>query len=204
MMKYLATLLLTLLFHAAQAHDPDQIGYHFRLNKEIPTLKVHFTPKSALDLIMYLKPELKDQEAIRLADYGADYEQYFSETVNLYVGGSAISFKLVESDLLQHDATLTFHLSGIPREVQGFQVVVTSFTEIYQRTINKVTIESIEATTSFALDSYLYTEDQPDFQLYAGEIKATEASLRAIWPFYMLFLVFGAIWTWKKLSSYPR
>lgn len=138
-MKKLTKILLTwamMLPLAAWAHDPDQISYHFAKADNTGTLTVHFTPKSALDLLISTKAAFDDGGAIRLADYEANFTQYFNDTIQLRLGGKDIKLEFNTAELGGHDASISFDLKGFEGSFEGLEVTVSSFTEIYRRTSN--------------------------------------------------------------------
>ncbi|GAB5526109.1 MAG: hypothetical protein Roseis2KO_39810 [Roseivirga sp.] len=120
----------------AWAHDPDQISYHFAKSEDAGTLTVHFTPKSALDLLLSLHTEFDENAVIRLADYEEDFTRYFNETILLQVGEKKIGFSFREAAFGGHDASISFSLTGFEGSFDDLNINVSSFTEIYKRTSN--------------------------------------------------------------------
>ena len=92
-MKFLTAFLI--LFNASFfTHNPDEISYDFVIDETSQTLTIHFTPKSAIDLLEHLKPELINKSVIKLADYLEDFTEYFNKTVALEIDDVQVHFKL--------------------------------------------------------------------------------------------------------------
>lgn len=120
----------------AWAHDPDQISYHFAKADNTGTLTVHFTPKSALDLLISTNARFDESGAIRLVDYHEEFTQYFNETIQLHIDEKKISLRFSEAELGSHDASISFELTGFAGTYDNLNIEISSFTEIYRRTSN--------------------------------------------------------------------
>ncbi len=138
-MKKLTTTLIIwalMLPAMAWAHDPDQISYHFAKSGDHGTLTIHFTPKSALDLLLSLHTEFDENAVIRLADYQEDFTRYFNETILLQIAEKKIGFSFKEAEFNGHDASISFALTGFEGTYNDLNINISSFTEIYRRTGN--------------------------------------------------------------------
>ena len=131
-------------------HNPNQIGYE--LNDKDHSLTVHFTLRSAMDLIKKICPEVKDHKSnLKISDYFQDLSVYFNTEIQLQINGADVSFFLKESQLNRHDAFLKFDITQIP-DWDTIEMTVNSFTEVYKRTKNIVNIGSRETKKEFYLD----------------------------------------------------
>lgn len=142
-----------LISRSLLAHDPDQISYQFKRSQDSAQLHIHLTPKSILDLVKSLRSELNDTSVVRLSDYYTDLAQYFNESIVLKVDNKPIRFVLYEADLIHHDAYLGFKLVGFGGSFEGFELSINSFTELYKRTENHVSISIDQEELSFTLNS---------------------------------------------------
>lgn len=142
MKKFVTTLFIWALILpvAAWAHDPDQISYHFTKADNAGSLTVHFTPKSALDLLISMRAEFDENAIIRLTDYQEDFTQYFNETIQLQLNGKEISLQFNTAEFGGHDASINFKLVGFDGSYEGLELRLSSFTEIYRRTSNHLFI----------------------------------------------------------------
>ncbi len=140
MKKLINTLLIWALIipSAAWAHDPDQIGYRFTQTDGTGILTVHFTPKTAWDLLLSLHAEFDENTLIRLSDYQDDFTQYFNQTLELQLGQKMIHLKFREAEFGHHDASIQFELEGFEDSYDQVDIRISSFTEIYRRTSNHV------------------------------------------------------------------
>jgi len=123
------------------AHSPYEISYYFRVNNNQPTLTIHLTPKTALDLISKIKPELAHQSVLRLSDYTLEYTNYINEQLDFYVDGNNGLFLFQSADLSQHDATLIFSISAIPKTGKNFSVRNHCFLDIYRKPQNIIKLD---------------------------------------------------------------
>ena len=139
-MKQLFLVFLFIHGISSLAHNPNEIGYNFQIDKEKQELTIHFTPKAAIDLIQYIKPELQGQTVIDLEDYVNYLEVYFQKTIKFYLDGQRIDLVLKTSNIYAHDATLLFSLKKIPREYSSFDITIESYTKIYKRVKNIVSV----------------------------------------------------------------
>lgn len=131
------------------AHDPDQIAYHFDSQGY---LTIHLTPKGAIDLALKLNPELADQPVLTLSDYYSDFTQYFNESIDLRLREKDVAFTFAEGDLTRHDAYMILALEDFPGTYEGFDIVVSSFTEIYRHLSNHVIVDYPSGELSCVLD----------------------------------------------------
>ncbi|MDC8005998.1 hypothetical protein POV27_18245 [Aureisphaera galaxeae] len=119
-------------------HNPNQIGYDF--NEEEQSLTVHFTLRSALDLVKRLCPETADGNMIQLSEYYQDIDAYFNSEIQLQINDKDVSLNLKEAALDQHDAYVKFDLTA-GNDWNSIALTLDSYTEIYRRTQNIVKIE---------------------------------------------------------------
>lgn len=144
------------------AHDPDQISYHFSQEDEAGKLTVHFTPKSALDLLVSLHAEFDENEVIRLADYHTDFTDYFNKTIVLKLNGQDVRLQFVTAVFEEHDASITFNLKGFANSFQKVDLGMSSFTEIYRRTSNHIFLPGHEQVTLNLDVQHYATIDRPE------------------------------------------
>ena len=118
------------------AHNPNEISYFFRLDDQ--QLVVYLTPSTAIDLLIDLHPELKDNKQFQLAEYSAEFETYFNEKVRLELGNAPIALKLLTADLNQHNGALTFQLKNLPEAWEDYSLSMKSFVHLYKKAKNHV------------------------------------------------------------------
>ena len=99
---------------------------------------IHFTPKAVIDLLRYLKPELRNKAIIDTADYYEDLTKYFNETVRLDTGGALVTLTFSKANLTGHNATFVLKLVNIEDWSGNLDVSVHSFTDVYKRIQNHV------------------------------------------------------------------
>ncbi|MEM0932817.1 MAG: hypothetical protein AAGJ12_10145 [Bacteroidota bacterium] len=123
------------------AHQPHQGNYTFRLDGERATLTIHFTPKTVLDILEFLRPELKTASKINLRTYEKDVCNYFEERI--WFNGSDLQGRLVvdEMDLASHDAFVIFVFKEPFDSTDGFEITVNALTDIYTKPENFVFVK---------------------------------------------------------------
>jgi len=137
-MKYLLFLFFGFITVTISAHNTNEITYEFDLNKNSNTLTIHFTPKSAIDLIRTIKPELQQEAIIKLDEFYFDFTNYFNNTINLKMGENPIRFSFKYADLQSHDAIFALNIIGTPKEYGQLELDLNSFLEVYDHTNNFV------------------------------------------------------------------
>ncbi len=152
-MKRYFTLLLVSMFGTGitQAHNPNEISYFFKLDDK--ELVIHLTPKSAIDILEKLHPQLKNQSSFSLQAYAIDFEAYFNKTIRFVVDDQPVSLALWRTDLNAHEATLSFGMNGIALKPKSFEVEVLSFVDIYRRAKNHVFVYSDDIKKHYLLDA---------------------------------------------------
>nr|WP_299341896.1 hypothetical protein [Allomuricauda sp.] len=135
------------------SHQPNQLTYTFRLKEDVSTLTIHFTPKTVLDILEFLNPELKSATKINLNAYQKDLSQYFGERISL--NEDNLNGKLVvgETNLVSHDAYITFVLEDSVDFSKGFKITVNSLTDIYSRLENFVFVKYQGSTARYVLSN---------------------------------------------------
>lgn len=147
--KYVLALFALLILTRAQAHDPSQITYDFN---ETGQLNIHLTPKGAFDVLQNMRPDLALESVIRLSDYYPAFTAYFNETIELTIAGQSIDFTFLKADLGKHDATIAFQLVDFPGDYASYEISISSFTELYRRVNNTVSIPTQKGKHTFSLD----------------------------------------------------
>ena len=137
---FVGVLFIVFVCSFSYAHNPDEINYDFVIDDEKQELNIHFTPVAAFHLIQELRVELRMDRTIKLENYLIDFETYFNETISLTIGGTPIVLKLIKSDLMGHDAFMTFKVENANLEEVNYKISITSFTEIFPRIKNDVLI----------------------------------------------------------------
>ena len=122
------------------AHNFNEVTYIIEKPAENWQLSIHFTPKTAIDLLEYLHPELKEENVLRLADYYADFTAYFNETIQLSLDDQTVELQLRQAQLNLHDAAMNFELLGAPDVFKDYTIKVNSFLKIFQNPINVVKV----------------------------------------------------------------
>ena len=197
MIKKISSLLALFLFtNLLSAHSLNQVNYVFSQDENGGFLKVHFTPKGAIDLLMTLKPELKDQSTIRLQDYFAEYTEYFNNTVDFKIDKQALKFQIEKGDLISHDATLVFRFKNDLAYEGVIDVKITSFTEILRKIRNNVII-----TTPIKKYTCSLTKGTPSCSLSIPEYTNNKFNSLYIWLVGALFLLIIAYVLFKRLNS---
>ena len=153
MQRKIFILLITGLFPLSLwAHDPDWIGYRFSQHGNKAQLTIQLTPKGALDLLGSIKPEVYDLESIRFADYKDEFNTYFNNTISLRIEGIELRLSLKEMNLHSHDSQMLFDLEGFRGSFDGYEIQLSSFTEIYRRAVNHIFIPTSQGEDYFRLD----------------------------------------------------
>lgn len=134
-------------------HNPNEVQYDFKLSSNVPTLEIHLTPITLVNLVKHLYPELKDAKTIKLEDYVNDFEAYFNSTVLLKTEGKTFQYKLMSHNLYDHDALLNFNIKTTSKDINSFDLTLTSFTKVYKRISNVVTLKSQQIDTHFNLSA---------------------------------------------------
>lgn len=147
--KYGLALFALFIITRVQAHDPSQITYDFN---EAGQLNIHLTPKGAFDVLQHIRPDLASESVLRLSDYYPDFTNYFNETIELTIAGKPIAFTLLKADLGKHDAIMVFKLVGFAGDYASYELFISSFTELYHRVNNTVSIPTQEGKHTFSLD----------------------------------------------------
>lgn len=188
-LKYGLVAWVMLACFQTQAHDPNQITYHFN---EAGQLKIHLTPKGAFDILQHIRPDLAAESVIRLSDYYPVFTDYFNETIELSLAGHAIDFAFLEADLGKHDATISFKLLDFPGNYDAYTLSVRSFTELYRRVNNMVNIPGQGGNHTFVLndENHLASYEQVALSEKKMEEAASGEKGEYSWVF---FLVSGAL-----------
>ena len=148
---YFAVFVFFMTYLSVFAHSPYEISYEINLNQEHPTLTVHLTPKTALDLVSYLKPELANQTVIKLDDYTKEYTEYINENLLVFADEQAVHFIFQQANLSQHDATLVFTIAQLPALASHFKLTANCFTDIYRKPQNIIKLQLPSGQQTFYL-----------------------------------------------------
>jgi len=188
-LKYGLVAWVMLTCFQAQAHDPNQITYHFN---EAGQLNIHLTPKGAFDVLQHIRPDLAAESVIRLSDYYPAFTDYFNETIELTLADQSIDFAFLEADLGKHDATISFKLLDFPGNYDAYTLSIRSFTELYRRVNNTVNIPGQGGSHTFVLDdkNHLASYEQVALSEKKMEEAASGEKGEYSWVF---FLVSGAL-----------
>ncbi len=131
-------------------HNPNQIGYD--LNERDRSLTVHFTLRSAVDLVKKICPETSNVSSILLSDYYQDIEGYFNAKTAIKINQKDTTLFLKEAVLDRHDAFLKFDMNA-DENWESVGMTVDCYTKIYKRAKNIVNVESRQFKRQFSLDS---------------------------------------------------
>ena len=130
--KYILALIYTLVISYSQAHSPTEIGFKFTEENQRTYLQVHLTTSTLFDLLYDLKPELRSRESLNLNRFTSDYENYFNRNIDLRLNGKDQKLEYVDSNLIIHDATITFLIQDLQESITDYTVSVGGF-EFYGR-----------------------------------------------------------------------
>ena len=114
-----------------EAHSRTEIGFRFSEKDENTFLDIHLTSLTLFDLIYDLYPELESKESLNLSHFEKDYEQYFNRKLSLTLNEKKCSLKLVDTNLITHDATITFQVENLTDEIESYRFVIEGF-DFYQ------------------------------------------------------------------------
>lgn len=146
------------------AHNPNEMQYDFKLDADHSTLEIHLTPMTLVALVQHLYPELKDEKLIKLEDYVEDFEAYFNSTIQFKTENEAFQYELMSYNLYDHDAWLKFKVKAPSKVVSTFDLTLTSFTTVYKRISNVITVSSKQIDIKFKLNGnqkyYKYKKNQ--------------------------------------------
>lgn len=135
------------------AHNPNEITYNFNFKKSQKELNIQFTPKSAIDLVVFLHPEKKNDSLINIENHLNEFENYFNETIYFKMGKSVATFKLLDYDIRNHDASLRFKIENLIQVSSEFSVTITSFNSIYDRLNNSVVVKMDDDNYNYNLNN---------------------------------------------------
>ncbi|MEN0049103.1 MAG: DUF6702 family protein [Bacteroidota bacterium] len=140
MKKYCFTIIyfIAALSSTLCAHHSTEITYQLEQKENQYLLTIHCTPQTIMDLLEYKQPKLKQQSILNLQHHLAIYTDYFNQTFRLKTKGKRATFTLVNYDLQQHDAHLTFQINDVAGDLEAFKLKVNCFTEIYQQPLNHI------------------------------------------------------------------
>ncbi|UOY07042.1 hypothetical protein L0P88_00480 [Muricauda sp. SCSIO 64092] len=149
-----------------KAHNPNDISYFFKLDEK--QLVIHLTPKSAIDLLEHMHPQLRNENRFLLHSYSLDFQSYFERHVLLTIDRIQISMALIETQLDKHDARLVFELVNVPNTPKDFELTVSSFLGRYKKVKNYVFVHSngvkhhyqLDNNRTQVLDSFQITDNQ--------------------------------------------
>ncbi|MEM1337839.1 MAG: hypothetical protein AAF634_17735 [Bacteroidota bacterium] len=144
---------LAMLLYAAAlfSHQPNQLTYTFRFGEEISTLTIHFTPKTVLNLLEVLNPELKNASKIKLSAYEKDLNRYFEEQILLNENDLKGRLYVDEMRLTSHDAYIKFILEDVIEISNGVVITVNSLTEVYSKLENYVFVNYQDTKKNYVL-----------------------------------------------------
>ncbi|MEM9078445.1 MAG: hypothetical protein AAGC43_15485 [Bacteroidota bacterium] len=137
------------------SHQPNQLTYTFTIDSEKLTLKIYFTPKTLLDILEFVQPELRDVPNINLYDHTNQLRDYFGERILLNGHNLKNKISFGRMDLLAHDAYMTFILPRTLDASNSLEIEMNSLTDLYSRLENFVFVKQNGQTTR-----YLLTEEQ--------------------------------------------
>jgi hypothetical protein len=143
---------------------------------------------------------LEDQEVIQLSDYHDLFTAYFNETISMIVEGRRVELVFQKANLKTHNATIDFQLKGGKDNYDGFFLTIDSFTEIYRRTKNFVSIPTSIGLQQFILDK----DNTPCFgsgELYSKAGITMNYKRAMVWIAMALFLIFMSWFYSFKLQS---
>ena len=141
-LRILVVAALVLMCNSTFAHEPNEIYYSITANNQKKQLIIRFTPVAATNLLYYLKPELKSETEVSLADYVKDFETYFNKTIDLKIDKQSIQFVLNEHHNLQtHEAMLVFALKDIQTYDSEFEITVSSYLDFNDKVLNVVRVD---------------------------------------------------------------
>ncbi|MGD1946325.1 MAG: DUF6702 family protein [Croceivirga sp.] len=150
--KFFCTIVFYLIIiTTSRAHNPNEVSYFFKLESE--ELVIHLTPKSCVDILETLHPNLKNQSTFSLQTYTTDIEEYFKKHILFYVNGQSVPLKLTKTDMNVHDATLTFTIQNTVSESKNLDITISSFVDIYKKVKNHVFIYGSGIKKHCVLDS---------------------------------------------------
>ena len=132
------------------AHNPNEVSYYFNLDSK--ELTIYLTPKSAVDLLKKVNPELGAHTTFNFSDYTQNFETYFNEKISLVLSGMSVGFRLTYMDLAQHNAAFRFEMENLPKDVAAYEIIVDSFLNIYQKGKNYVFISADEKKHRYIFD----------------------------------------------------
>jgi len=136
--KSILVLLLGIFPALMNGHNPNEVQYDFKLSSNVPTLEIHLTPITLVNLVKHLYPELKDAKTIKLEDYVNDFEAYFNSTVLLKTEGKTFQYKLMSYNLYDHDASLNFRVLNEISLSKIYSIEIDAFCSVYKRIRNTV------------------------------------------------------------------
>ncbi|MEM9361746.1 MAG: hypothetical protein AAGA43_03875 [Bacteroidota bacterium] len=150
---YTLAILFLLFSETGHSHQPNQLTYTFKLDKDVSTLTIHFTPKTLIDILESVKPELKGASSINLNGHKDDFLRYFSERILLNKANLEGRLSIGEMNLLAHNAFITFILADSIDAPCGLEIEVNSLTDVYSKLENFVFVRHQGETARFVLSN---------------------------------------------------
>lgn len=163
------------------AHNANEINYILEKKQDNWQLAIHLTPQTAIQLIEHLKPELREQSVIRLADYYDNFTDYFNKSIQVQLENTATVLRFLDADLNHHDAVMYFKILNAPDSFESYSIKIESFVEVFRRLSNQVTVIKKDGTYTCYLNK--------EVRNCSSEIKQLEAHSKSRFLILGLFLV---------------
>ena len=180
-----------------EAHSRTEIGFRFSEKDENTFLDIHLTSLTLFDLIYDLYPELESKESLNLSHFEKDYEQYFNRKLSLTLNEKKCSLKLVDTNLITHDATITFQVENLTDEIESYRFVIEGF-DFYQSPRYTVLFATETMTGAHFLSKYENT-----CQSMYLESKPSNTQTSSFYWFGLMIILFMAAISWvgRKLCG---
>ncbi len=187
-MKNSITLLFAFLIvcNITSAHSRTEIGFKFIEEERNTYLEVHLTTLTLFDLLHDLYPALKSKESLNLSTYAIDYQDYFNEILDIELNGEDQNLVYVDSNLITHDATITFLIEDYRDPTTNFNIAINGF-DFYQRPSYTVLFLTSEITDTY----FLSRVDNTCSNIRI--VSADQINWIQYWPYGMLAIGFVII-----------
>ncbi|MCI4668510.1 MAG: hypothetical protein MRZ79_10255 [Bacteroidia bacterium] len=195
----ISIIFLLLLPLISFAHRPNEVVYKIFKKEDNWMMKIHLTPSAAFHILEKTGKLPDETETVNLDAYGLEIENYFQETLRIYVDEAPIDFVLQQWSLQDHDASMTFQLKGLAENWNSIKVHALSFLDIFQTHKNIVYIRTKKGTYAQRLNHQKYSVIFSQ-QSTAKEKIGINANL--LWAggglSFILLAIIGLIWYSSK------
>ena len=143
---------LFLIVNFLNAHSVREVNYLIDLKNSPNTLKIHLTPKGAIDILKHIKPELESEAVFDFKMFNNEFEKYFNDNVTITSNNLKLNLRFLKSNLLEHDSSIEFEILDFNNSVEKLYIEITAFIYIYKKVKNHINLTHKEGVFNIVLD----------------------------------------------------